>query len=110
MRKTLLVLSTVLFLFANVAWAQERTVSGRVTATEDGSSLPGVNVVLKGTSNGTATDADGRYSLQIPTSGGSLVFSFIGLETSEVAIGDRSVVDVSLSLDVTQLSEVVVVG
>ncbi len=110
MRKTLLVLSTVLFLFSNGVWAQERTVSGRVTATEDGSALPGVNVVLKGTSNGTATDADGRYSLAIPNSGGSLVYSFIGLQSMEVPIGDRSIVDVSLSLDVTQLSEVVVVG
>lgn len=110
MRKTLLVLSTVVFLLTNVAWAQERTVSGRVTATEDGSSLPGVNVVLKGTTNGTATDADGRFSLAIPSAGGSLVFSFIGLESKEVPIGDRSVVDVSLGLDVTQLNEIVVVG
>lgn len=97
-----------LFVFALSAWAQQRTVSGRVTSTEDGSALPGVNVILKGTSTGTATDADGRYSLSVPSSGGVLVFSFIGLESREVPVGDRSVVDVSLALDVTQLSEVVV--
>lgn len=107
--KRLLLSSTMVLLIAiGNAFAQERTVSGRVTSTEDGSALPGVNVVLKGSSSGTATDADGRYSLTVPASGGALIFSFIGLQTSEVIIGDRSVVDVSLALDVTQLSEVVV--
>lgn len=109
MRRILLLFSCICCI--GIAWAQERTVSGRVTSVEDGSPLPGVNVVLKGTSNGTATDADGMYRLTgIPASGGSLVFSFIGLQSSEVAIGERTVVDVSLSLDVTQLSEVVVTG
>lgn len=89
-------------------WAQERVVTGRVTSTEDGSSLPGVNVVLKGTTNGTVTDADGNYRLNIPANGGALLYSFIGLQTQEIEIGDRSVVDVSLGLDVKQLTEVVV--
>lgn len=109
MKKFLLLCSAVVFVLSS-AWAQERTVSGRVTSTEDGSSLPGVNVVIKGTTNGTVTDADGNYKLNVPAGGGSLVFSFIGLQTQEIAIGDRNVVDVSLALDVTQLSEVVVVG
>jgi TonB-linked SusC/RagA family outer membrane protein len=107
MKKFLLLCSAVVFALS-CAWAQERTVSGRVTSTEDGSSLPGVNVVIKGTTNGTVTDSDGNFKLTVPSSGGALVFSFIGLQTSEVVIGDRSVVDVSLSLDVTQLSEVIV--
>ncbi|MFZ6010221.1 MAG: SusC/RagA family TonB-linked outer membrane protein [Bacteroidota bacterium] len=94
--------------FALYSMAQERTVSGRVSSQEDGSPLPGVNVVVKGTTSGTVTDSDGNYKLSIPASGGSLVFSFIGLQTQEIEIGDRSVVDVQLSLDVTQLSEVVV--
>jgi TonB-dependent starch-binding outer membrane protein SusC len=92
------------------SFAQERTITGKVTSTEDGSSLPGVNVLLKGTTVGTATDADGKFSLAIPSTGGALIFSFIGLESKEVEIGDRTVVDVSLALDVTQLTEVVVVG
>lgn len=108
MKRLLLLSSMVLFIAAGNVFAQNRTVSGRVTSTEDGSALPGVNVVLKGTTTGTATDADGRYSISVPSSGGSLVFSFVGLATQEIAIGDRSVVDVSLSLDATQLSEVVV--
>jgi len=85
-------------------------VSGKVSATEDGSALPGVNVVLKGTTNGTVTDADGNYRLTVPSSGGSLVFSFIGLQTQEALIGERGVIDIALALDVTQLSEVVVTG
>ncbi|MBX2967345.1 MAG: SusC/RagA family TonB-linked outer membrane protein [Cyclobacteriaceae bacterium] len=100
---------TLLLIVTFLSYAQERTVSGKVTSSDDGSPLPGVNVVVKGTANGTATDVNGNYTLSgIPASGGSLIFSFIGLQTSEVVIGDRSVVDVALSLDVTQLSEVVV--
>jgi TonB-linked SusC/RagA family outer membrane protein len=109
MRKFLLLISAVV-IFASQAWAQDRTVTGKVTSTEDGSPLPGVNVVLKGTTIGTATDADGKYSISVPGSGGSLVFSFIGLQTQEIVIGDRAVVDISLALDATQLNEIVVVG
>lgn len=108
MKRLLLLSSMVLFIAAGNVFAQNRTVSGRVTSTEDGSALPGVNVVLKGTTTGTATDADGRYSISVPSSGGTLVFSFVGLQTQEIAIGDRSIVDASLVLDATQLSEVVV--
>lgn len=96
------------FSFVLVAWAQERTVTGTVTSTEDGSTLPGVNVLLKGTTTGGVTDADGHYSISVPQSGGTLVFSFIGLLTQEVDIGGRSVVDVAMASDVTQLGEVVV--
>ncbi len=107
MRKKILLLIW-LTVIGCAAFAQERTVTGRVTSTEDGTPIPGVNVILKGTSIGTATDADGKYSLPVPASGGVLTFSFIGLESKEIEIGDRAVVDVSLALDVTQLSEIVV--
>ena len=85
-------------------------MTGKVTSTEDGASVPGVNVVVKGTTNGTTTDADGNFRLSVPANGGTLVFSFIGLTTEEVSIGERSVIDISMRADVTQLSEVVVVG
>ena len=106
MRKFLLVCFS--FVFVLSAWAQDRVITGRVSSTEDGSALPGVNVVIKGTTNGSVTDADGKYSLTVPASGGSLVFSFIGLKTTEITVGERAVVDVSLGLDITQLSEIVV--
>ena len=96
------------FGFAISLSAQDRVVTGKLTAKEDGSSLPGVNVVLKGTTTGTVSDAEGNYKLTVPASGGTLVFSFIGLETQEVEIGDRNVVDLQLGTDIKQLSEVVV--
>ncbi len=106
--KKFLLLSFSLVLGFQV-WAQERTITGKVTSVEDGTALPGVNVVLKGTSTGTVTDSDGNYRLSgVPSSGGVLVFSFIGLQTQEVAVGERSVVNVNMTSDVTQLSEVVV--
>ncbi|MBS1505334.1 MAG: SusC/RagA family TonB-linked outer membrane protein [Bacteroidetes bacterium] len=98
------------FGFALSVWAQDRVVTGKLTSKEDGSALPGVNVVLKGTTVGTVTDAEGNYKLSVPAAGGTIVFSFIGLETLEVAIGERSVVDAQLGSDVKQLSEVVVTG
>ncbi|MBL0745203.1 SusC/RagA family TonB-linked outer membrane protein [Chryseolinea lacunae] len=109
MRKFLLVCLTAVFALASSeVWAQERTISGRITSPEDGSPMPGVNVVLKGSTNGTVTDVDGRYSLSVPQSGGTLVFSFIGLKSQEVVIGERTTVDLQMDQDVTQLSEVVV--
>jgi TonB-linked SusC/RagA family outer membrane protein len=109
MKRILLLCLTAGFMFAAVAaWAQERTVSGRVTAAEDGSGIPGVNVVLKGTTAGTVTDASGNYTLSVPSQGGTLVFSFIGLIGQEVEIGTRATVDVQLTQDVQQLTEIVV--
>jgi TonB-dependent starch-binding outer membrane protein SusC len=97
------------FVFVLSAWAQDRVITGKVTSAEDGSALPGVNVVVKGTTNGAVTDADGKFSLSVPTNG-SLVFSFIGLKTSEVAIGERTIIDVQLGSDITQLNEILVTG
>jgi hypothetical protein len=98
MKRILLVCLTAVFAFASSElFAQERTVSGRVTSVEDGSGLPGVNVVLKGTTNGTVTTVEGDYSLSVPATGGTLVFSFIGLQTQEIEIGSRNKIDVQLS-------------
>ena len=109
MKRILLLCFTAVFVLASSAtWAQERTVSGRVTSAEDGSRLPGVNIVLKGTTNGTVTDANGDYSLKVPGSGGTLVFTFIGLTSQEVEIGTSNTVNADMSQDVQQLSEVVV--
>lgn len=109
MRRFLLVCISSFLLVATV-YAQERTVTGKVTSAEDGSALPGVNVVVKGTTNGTVTDAAGNYKLSVPADGGTLVFSFIGLTTSEVSVGSRQTIDVQMAADVTQLSEIVVIG
>ena len=107
-RILLLCLTAVIMLASGAAWAQERTISGKITSAEDGSSLPGVNIVIKGTTKGTVSDSDGNYTLAVPSGNETLTFTFIGLLTQEVAIGGRNRVDVSMSQDVQQLTEVVV--
>ena len=106
--KKVLLLGLSLLMVTTMLWAQDRTVSGTVTSVDDGSTLPGVNVVVKGTTNGSVTDIDGNYKISVPEDGATLVFSFIGLESQEVEIGTRSVIDVQMASDVKQLSEVVV--
>jgi TonB family protein len=90
--------------------ANTAKVSGKVTSAEDGSFIPGINVVEKGTTNGTITKEDGSYELTVTTANSVLVFSFIGMQTVEVTVGERNVVDAALPVDVTQLSEVIVTG
>ncbi len=90
------------------AWAQERTITGRVTAAEDGTPIPGASILLKGTTKGANSDADGFYSISVPGTGGTLVFSFVGAATQEVAIGNRAKLEVELKNDSKQLGEVVV--
>lgn len=87
----------------------ELTVSGRVTG-ENGDPIPGVNIIQKGTTNGTTTDADGHYSLLVAEDDAVLVFSFIGYTTQEIAIDRRSLIDVTMLVDVQSLEEVVVIG
>jgi TonB-dependent starch-binding outer membrane protein SusC len=89
--------------------AQDVTVSGTVKGT-DGTGLPGVTVQAKGTTKGTQTNIDGTYKLAGIAKNATLIFSFVGMETQEVAVGNRSVVDVVLKDDSKALEEVVVVG
>lgn len=91
------------------ALAQAGAVKGKV-ASETGEGLPGVTVLVKGTTNGTATDAEGNYSLTVPGGTGTLVVSFIGYLTQEVAINNRSTINITLAPDAKSLEEVVVVG
>src|SRR5689334_23041831 len=86
---------------------QEVTITGQVTSSGDGDNLPGVNVVIKGTTQGTTTDADGRYTIKVPSANTTLVFSFIGYTAQEVVIGAQTVVNVALLADIQQLNEVV---
>lgn len=107
MKKNLL-LSFMFFSAVTFNVMAQRTVTGTVTSAEDGTGIPGANVVLKGTAIGTTTDLDGNYRLDVPQDGGTLVISFIGMAKQEVQIGARSVIDVNLLPDVQQLTEVVV--
>ncbi|MBV6639537.1 MAG: SusC/RagA family TonB-linked outer membrane protein [Cyclobacteriaceae bacterium] len=87
----------------------QQTVKGKVTG-EDGEGIPGVNVVVKGTTTGVITDFNGDYTLNVPDGNGTLVFSSVGYQTVEQNIGNRSTIDVGLAQDVTALEEVVVIG
>jgi TonB-dependent starch-binding outer membrane protein SusC len=98
-----------LLLISSVAFAQERTVSGTVTD-ENSAAMPGVNILVKGTSQGTTTDASGKYKVNVSGDNTILVFSFIGYSTQEVPVGANSNFDLSLTPDVRALQEVVVVG
>ena len=89
--------------------AQERRVTGKVTSAEDGQPMPGVSVAIKGTTRGTNTDANGSYSIQADNQA-TLVFSFVGTVTKESIVGNQSTIDVKLSADSRQLSEIVVTG
>jgi TonB-dependent SusC/RagA subfamily outer membrane receptor len=102
---------TVLFIVAasTAAMAQDKTVTGTVTASEDGTELPGVNVIEKGTSNGTMTGVDGGFSVTVKE-GATLVFSFVGYNSTEVVVGAQSSIKVALEPNVTALNEVVVIG
>jgi TonB-linked SusC/RagA family outer membrane protein len=92
------------------AAAQNRNITGRVTDAATGQGLPGVTVLVKGTSIGASTSADGSYSLSVPASATTLTFSFIGYTSIDRPIGDASTVSVGLSTDTKQLGEVVVTG
>lgn len=86
-----------------------QTVSG-VVSDDTNTPIPGVNVLVKGTSVGTTTDTQGRYTLEVPDGSAVLVFSFIGYQTQEVAVGTQTTINVTLASDVQALQEVVVVG
>lgn len=107
MRKLLLFSFFLALGLLQQAYAQERKVTGIVTSSEDGAPLPGTNVLVKGTSNGTITGVDGKFSLNVPEDA-TLVFSSIGYVTQEVVVGNRSTIDLVLKVDVKQLSEIVV--
>ncbi len=108
--KKFLLLFLVSVTSMSLALAQGRTVTGTITDGETGEGIPGANVVIKGTSNGTITDFNGDYSINVSGDDVTLVVSYVGYATSEVAVGSRSVVDVQLGLDVQSLEEIVVVG
>jgi len=104
-----LLVSAFLTVFVNASsLAQERRVTGTVVSAEDNSPLPGVYVVIKGRTSGTITDVDGNYTINVPGDDAVLVFSFIGYTTQEQVVGTNPVLNLTLTAEFTELSEVVV--
>jgi len=111
MKKIAIFLSILLFMGTMVVNAQTRTITGTVTSAEDGEPIPGVSILVKGTSLGTVTDIDGKYSLKVPQNAETLVFSFVGMKNIEVELGGtQSSFDVKMESDVMGLNEVLVVA
>ena len=108
MTKPLSIILILVLLLPFWARAQQRTVSGTIRG-DNNDAIPGANIILKGTTTGTISDIDGKYSITV-NDDATLIFSFLGYETQEVRVGDQSVIDVSLVFSSKQLTEVVIVG
>ena len=107
--KKITVLLLTLFLYCHLTYGQNITISGTITA--DGNEpLPGVSVIIKGSSLGTTSGTDGKYSLDVPSKESIIIFSFVGFKTQEVAIGNQQIIDITLVENTSQLSELVVIG
>ena len=96
-------------LFAHNSLAQGTSITGQVND-ENGNSLPGVSVLEKGTTNGTITDIDGKYALEVANSNSTVIFSYVGYVTEEIVVGNRTSIDLAMVADLTTLDELVVVG
>ncbi len=105
-KRVLLLLTMLITVGFSQVWAQQ-TVTGKVTSSDDGSALAGVNVIVVGSTRGVITDFEGKYSLTVPD-GGKLAFSYVGYLAQEVEVGSRTTIDITLQLDAVQLDEVVV--
>ncbi|MBN1597674.1 MAG: TonB-dependent receptor [Bacteroidales bacterium] len=106
MKRKLFLLSVLL---AGILYVSGQQITGNVTDETD-SPLPGVNVIIKGTTTGTITDADGNYAIEVPDAESELVFSYVGYLTETIQVGDKSVIDMQLISDLAELEEVIVVG
>lgn len=108
--RILIIVASLAILVGVIANAQDRIVTGTVTAKSDGSPISGVTISLKGANRGTTTDKDGKYAIKISSEKDVLVFSFLGFVSQEIKVKGKSVVDVSLKQDPSALEEVVVIG
>ncbi|WP_308224798.1 carboxypeptidase-like regulatory domain-containing protein [Flavobacterium sp. J372] len=108
--KTLYSKFLLLLLMLPLTALAQSTVTGTVRDNASGEPLPGVNVIVEGTTNGTVTDMDGNYTLSGVSNGSRIVFSFVGFTSNTVEYTGQSSLNVSLTEDATQLEEVVVIG
>ena len=106
----MLLIAVVLFMGGQLLYAQTKDVSGVISNSEDGSTVPGASIMVQGTTLGTITDIDGNFSLQVPADAQRLIISFVGLKTTEVQIGNQLTFNVILEPDIFGLDEVVVTG
>jgi TonB-linked SusC/RagA family outer membrane protein len=108
MKRICIFTAFILMAAIQVLNAQTVQVTGTVTSAEDGQPLPGVSILIKGTTRGAVTDLDGNYSINVPPEGATLVFSFVSMKSQEIEVGDQTLIDVILEPDILGLEEVVV--
>ncbi len=108
MRKFTMIFVLLLFVGLQGAFAQTRVITGTVTSADDGSSIPGVTVVVKGTTIGTTTDLDGNFTLSVPSEYNTLVFSYVGMKTQEMELGKSNTINIVFEPDVLVMDEVVI--
>jgi len=108
LKKMRIIVFFILF-FPLIAWGQGTTVSGKVVSS-DKQALPGVTIMLKGTSTGTTSDIDGNFVLSGIPNDAILIFSFVGMHTQEIAVGNRKIIDVVMEEEAIGLGEVVAIG
>ncbi len=108
MRRLSLILFLTVFVGISSMFAQTKTITGTVTDSEDGQPIPGVSIIVKGTTIGTITDTNGKYSLAVPQDATDLIFSFVGMITQDVVINGRSEINVTMKSSTIGLDEVVV--
>jgi hypothetical protein len=107
MRKFTIFLALMLFIGAQVALAQ-RTITGKVTSSDDGAGIPGATILVKGTTVGAITDVDGKYTLNVPKDKNVVLVSFVGMKTQEITLGTDNLLNVVLAPDIQELEGVVV--
>jgi len=108
MKKISLLLAFLAFIGLQVVFAQTRNLSGTVTSGDDGSSIPGASVIIKGTTLGTVTDMDGKFSLKIPPTAKTLIVAFVGMASQEIAIGNQTTINIKMTAERLDVDEVVV--
>ncbi len=108
MKKGLLLVLVILLGFSQMAMSQTKRITGKVTSAEDGLPIPGVSVVVKGTTIGIITNVDGEYQLSVPTDAATLIYSFVGMETQEVELTSETVYNIVMQPELVGLNEVVV--
>lgn len=108
MKKKMLMLVLLVMAIAFQGWAQERTITGTVTSKDDGTPVIGASIMLKGTTKGTVTNVDGKYSIKVAGNEATLVFSFIGMQSQSLLVGTDNVMNVTLAAEKLNVQEVVV--
>lgn len=108
--KRKLTIFLIFFLGMQMAFAQGKVVTGKVTSAEDGTTIPGVTIMVTGTTTGVTTDNNGNYQITLPNNNAVLKFSFIGFKSQSITVGQASTINVTLELDLVGLEEVVVIG